>query len=218
MKGQESQNVSNHKSDEELPENVDFPFVKTYPVWKTREFVEVFKSMTQQPHFRALEQENEYLREGEAIGYMLSFLSIIAETRNIHLDEPKSFFEDRLSALIKLEGNGLNVESIRSRLHKSLQVSDTKAQLDGDLKQVEGKIIEDKHEEAILRFEVDKLDENIRDFEESISKMKQKRELIGKEYQEKYNHIAALQEKIHETEKNIRGANIQFTRVAADPW
>ncbi|KAL5712861.1 hypothetical protein ACHQM5_014985 [Ranunculus cassubicifolius] len=206
---------SDHNNDEE---NEDLPFVKTYPVWKTLECMEVFQSMTRYPHFRPLEQESECLREGKAVAYMLSFASIFAESQKIQLDKPKSFFEDRLNGLLELEANGFHVQSLRNKLYKLLQGRDRQAWLDGKLKQVEGKILEGKHEEELLKFEVDKVNENIRDLKASMKNMIQKQENITGIKQIKDFKVSALQGIIHETEEKILSTNIEFTAIAAAPW
>lgn len=106
--------------DEVILEECKLPFIKSYPVWETFETMEVFRSIPQSPHFRPLADLNELLREGEAVGYMLSFSSLVEQTCKAQLDEPICIIVQNLKALGEFEALGFDTQSIRARLERLL--------------------------------------------------------------------------------------------------
>ncbi|KAF9620465.1 hypothetical protein IFM89_012642 [Coptis chinensis] len=163
-------------SDEVMVENRTFPFTKSYSVWGNVESLEVFRLMPQHPHFRPLQKVNELLREGQALGYMVSFATLADKVSKAQLDEPNSTFEHILESLIELEANGFNVHRIRARIKKLLTIRDRVVQLDEELKQAEGKMIQKDHEEkeSITSLE-NEMDEKLRDLQEFLTEINKKR-------------------------------------------
>ncbi|KAL5697790.1 hypothetical protein ACHQM5_028906 [Ranunculus cassubicifolius] len=111
------------------PENICWPFTKKSLMWETIESMDAFKLFTQRPHFRPLENDIEGLREGNAMGHMLSFASLVESTCNARLDDPRSMLESNLKALNELEKFGFTVRPICSQLEEILEKKDAITQL-----------------------------------------------------------------------------------------
>lgn len=193
------------------------PFVKTYPIWKEVDIMEVFHSLPQHPHFQPLQEMNELLRQGEAVGYMISFANMANKTKRARFDEPKSYLVNRLNALPKLEAVGFNVQPIRTRLLELLQHKDSQEQLDEDLKQYNEKLIQEKDEGNLLKLELDSFYEELRDLEESLAEKKRERQQAEMEKQTKSSSIIALEERCHAIHTKIKSAHLEFSYIAAKP-
>ncbi|KAF9592810.1 hypothetical protein IFM89_017429 [Coptis chinensis] len=86
--------LNDHNSNLNVLENESLPFIKCSPGWKDVESNEIFRSMPQKPHFLPLQKKLELLREGKALGLMVSFGSLVEKISKTHYDEPKSILED----------------------------------------------------------------------------------------------------------------------------
>ncbi|KAF9620463.1 hypothetical protein IFM89_012640 [Coptis chinensis] len=166
-----------HRSDEVTFENGSLPFTKSYPLWGNVESMEVFRLMPQHPHFHPLQQVNELLREGQALGYMLTFANVIDKVNKAQLDEPYSTFENELETLIELEANGFNVHPVRARIKKLLRIKDTRARLHEEFEQVKGQIGKEEKEESIISV-VDEIDEKFRELQESIAEIMKQQQMV----------------------------------------
>ncbi|PIA41709.1 hypothetical protein AQUCO_02200259v1 [Aquilegia coerulea] len=136
--------------------DISLPFIKKSHMWRKFESMEVFQMMPQLPHFHALEKENEELREGLALGHMLSFANLKDKTCKAHIEDSRSMFENKLNALTDLEELGFTVHLIRSRLEELLRMRDRYDQLIDKSKAAEGEILNkkcqfDEIEESITR-------------------------------------------------------------------
>ncbi|PIA60951.1 hypothetical protein AQUCO_00300461v1 [Aquilegia coerulea] len=199
-------------------DNQNLPFIKRNPVWQDLEAMGIFRSIPQLPHFRPLEQLSEFLREGQAVGYMLSYAIIADKASKAQVDEPRISLESKLNALLDLELLGFYVQPIRARLEELLRVKDCRVQLAVELKQVEEKIMKGENEKESLESELEKFDKKINDFQEFIIQLNKQRQMIFMEKQNKGLSIDELQQKICETEEEIHGIKLQFAHAAAAPW
>ncbi|PIA45965.1 hypothetical protein AQUCO_01600310v1 [Aquilegia coerulea] len=112
-------------SSEPSPLENDLPFIKSSLMWPQVESMDVFRSMPQQPHFNPLKEQDENLREGDAIGLMLSFTKLVEVTRKAQLDDCRSMFYTKLKALQVLEEHGFFVQPIRTKLVKLLRTKES---------------------------------------------------------------------------------------------
>lgn len=193
------------------------PFVKTCSMWKEVESMEVFHSMPQCPHFQPLQERNEFLREGDALGYMINFANVAHRTNAARIDEPKSYLENKLNALPELEGIGLSVQPIRTRLLELLQFKDSQEQRDKDLQQYNEKLIKEKDEGNLLELELNAIDEKLRDLEESLAEKKRERQRAQIEKQIRNSNIVALLERRHAITEKSDGTRLEFSCIAANP-
>ncbi|KAL5709626.1 hypothetical protein ACHQM5_020291 [Ranunculus cassubicifolius] len=198
-------------------ENESSPFVKSSPIWKSVESMEVFRSRPQSPHFQPLGQENEMLREGLAAGYMLSYGIVAEKTKNAQIDEPNSFFDTKLESLISLEGMGIEVEPVRARLQTLLQVKEKKEELERNLKEFQTEIIKEKSGVECLKTEGDELDEDLRKLEEALSELKSKRQRLVMKKETTSASIGALQETRERLKREMETNYSEFCRVAQEP-
>ncbi|KAL5703170.1 hypothetical protein ACHQM5_028297 [Ranunculus cassubicifolius] len=205
------------EGEEEEPE-VKLPFRKSYPLWKTLETMQVFKSMPQQPHFRPLAQENEYIMEGEAIGYMLSFLAAVEKTRKFKFDEPECTIVDTLRAVTDLEALGFDVRLIRTRLEKLLSIKTELLQYDVEMKQVEEEFIKEKLENEVVELNFKEMTVKMRELQESSVVMMKKRDIILMKKQVNDSEIRELQRSVQEITEEMQDINQKFTYAAASPW
>ncbi|KAL5703171.1 hypothetical protein ACHQM5_028298 [Ranunculus cassubicifolius] len=180
--------------------------------------MEVFRSMPQRPHFCPLAEMNKYLREGYAVGYIVSFVSVVQKVRKLQFNDPNSDFVEILNALEKFEAVGFDVQSIRTRLDKLLSIKTATEELEAELEQAEARIIEEKLEEDLLESMVEDIGEKLRELEETGIAVKQKRaEILMKKMAEDSN-ITELEKSIKDCKAELQGINHHFTRLARSPW
>ncbi|KAL5731484.1 hypothetical protein ACHQM5_004207 [Ranunculus cassubicifolius] len=198
---------------------VSLPFKKSFTLWGDLEKTSVLRKMRQNPHFSLLSETNEFLREGEAIGYMLSFVSIAEKVSNLKHNEANiTTLEDYLEILKDFEAMGFDVESIRARLNKLRTVRIRLEELEDELTQVKEKMIKEKVEEESLKCKCEENNEKVRGIAEAIVELKEKREKLVMEKQGKYSGIIAMRKILQETEKEICEVEVKFCHAAARPW
>ncbi|XP_040257265.1 DUF724 domain-containing protein 7-like isoform X1 [Aegilops tauschii subsp. strangulata] len=90
------------------------PFVKTSPMWAHLEALEIFRKAPQRPHFRHFEQYCPELREGMALGMMLSFANLAESINMLDVQGDKELLEQKMKSLTLLEENGFDVTYLRS--------------------------------------------------------------------------------------------------------
>jgi hypothetical protein len=98
------------------------PFEKTSPVWARIEAMEIFSKMPQRPNLNQFLQHGPELREGMALGLMLSFVSLAEsiDRLDIRQDDIGGVFQEKKQGLSLLEENGFDVTALRSRLEALL--------------------------------------------------------------------------------------------------
>ncbi|KAL5716294.1 hypothetical protein ACHQM5_018009 [Ranunculus cassubicifolius] len=200
-------------------ENGNILFTKSYSVWDDMESMEEFRILPQNPHFRILENTNEYLREGEAVGYMVAFAGIVSWTRRAHLDEPDGVFEEKLVALDVLEDAGFDVRRVRTRIKDLLRIKESCIQTGGLLKQCDEKIVKERlDQEEGLEVEIGEVDGRISEIEEAVIRLKEKRESVEMEKKTKGLGLAGIERKIFEIKEMIQNTISEFRISAAANW
>ncbi|GJR44091.1 agenet domain-containing protein [Tanacetum coccineum] len=189
----------------------NLPFVKRTPLWHTIEAMEAFQKIPQNPHFRSLlEGVKESAREGLAIGTMVTFSTVVDWTSCLRFDDPRTAIEDSLETLVDLESNGFNVEVIRDRLTRLLLLKDKKEELEDRSKGVVEKLEEQKIQEKTINDEVDVIDTQIRQLEETRRKVLLKKE----EWNLEVDAMKATEEAM---EQKIMEVAAEFDGLAAAP-
>uniref|UniRef100_A0ACD6A335 Uncharacterized protein n=1 Tax=Avena sativa TaxID=4498 RepID=A0ACD6A335_AVESA len=99
------------------------PFVKTSPIWAELEALEIFSRVPhQRPNFSLVQQYFPELREGMALGLMVSFANFSASIDRLEVqDENNGPLEEKILGLSLLEANGFDVRDLRSRLETLLR-------------------------------------------------------------------------------------------------
>ncbi|PIA45964.1 hypothetical protein AQUCO_01600309v1 [Aquilegia coerulea] len=189
--------TSRQPSPEPSPLESGLPFIKSSFMWPQFESMEVFLSLPQQPHFNPLMVQDEYLREGAAIGLMLSFTQLVEATRMAQLDDSGNMFDTKLKALQFLEEHGFAIQPIRTQLVELLRIKESCGQLNCKLKTVTREVNEELESVALL--------------DKDIQMLKERRKM-------KAFKVAELQGTSEQIEESIRAARSNFDTLVAAPW
>lgn len=197
--------------DSALDENRSLPFVKSSPLWKTIESMEIFKALPQNPHFRPLVKCTEAYREGLAIGNMVTFSSLVEKISKLQFGDLRSIFDSYLEGLRDLEKQGFDVTLLRSRINEMISFKDREARILNESKDAEGKILHFDREKAEMA-------EEIANISKKIIELQEKRASIESEMENKIHEIAGLQMHADAIKEDIQSNRINFEKLAAAPW
>lgn len=187
------------------------PFVKNTPIWKAIESMEAFQKMPQNPHFRTLDSCKESSREGLAIGYMVTFASVVEKTSKLQFDDPRSIIEENLETLLELESHGFDVNKPRNRLTGLLLMKDKLEEFDDQKKKPKSLITEANHGNSKLRETIDKIDNQMR-------KLHEERALALSAKEKNDSLIASLESTVEGINGGIRSVQLEFEALVAAPW
>ncbi|PSS23982.1 DUF724 domain-containing protein, partial [Actinidia chinensis var. chinensis] len=190
--------------------NRNLPFVKHSPIWETLESMEIFQKMPQRPHFRPLEKYKEDSREGLAIGYMVTFTSVVERISQLQFSSPASAIISTLETLSDLKNNGFDVGSISGRLKELLSKKEMEGQLLEELKGVEMQIME-------RGLENNKIDEEIHEIHSKMEELEEKLALASSRAKLKHSEVDALKSKIDVIVHDIQNAKNDFERLLTAP-
>ncbi|RXH68381.1 hypothetical protein DVH24_030714 [Malus domestica] len=191
-------------------EEQGLPFVKSSPVWKTIETLEVFRLFPQNPHFRPLVECKEEYREGSAIGNMITFSSLADKISRLQFDDHQSVFDSILESLVDLENYGFNVTILRRRVNDLLSVKDKQGQFQVESTDAEQKIMEHSREKNKLVEEADYTAKKIIELQDKHASIKS--EVEAKEYV-----IARLRMSFDAMNEGIQSARSDFEKLALAP-
>ncbi|XVF30360.1 hypothetical protein REPUB_Repub16aG0050600 [Reevesia pubescens] len=197
--------------DNEPEEGQDLPFVKSLPIWKAIESMEIFQVMPQNPHFHPLIKLKEILREGLAIGHMLSFVSLVSRAWNLTVADPRSLFTSILGALLDLEILGFDVKAIRDRTSEFLFMKDRHGHLQDHSKEVELQVMEHSDELSKINEEIDANSKMLRELEE-------KQALLLSRKKSEISQISSLQVCADVNTQDIQSVEYDFKSLAGSPW
>ncbi|PON42055.1 Agenet domain containing protein [Trema orientale] len=201
-----------HAFNGSVPEdNQRLPFVKSSPLWKAVESMEVFGRMPQHPHFRPLYKCKEECREGLAIGNMVTFAGLVDKISKLQFDDRGSIFYSTLESLLDLEKHGFNVAVLRSRVDELLSIKDRQDRFRDESKDAEKKITAHAGEKSKLAEEID-------DISKKISELQEKHALIKSQMDIKDQEIAQLQQQVDTINQSINSARLDFEKLAAAPF
>uniref|UniRef100_A0ACD5TAY6 Uncharacterized protein n=1 Tax=Avena sativa TaxID=4498 RepID=A0ACD5TAY6_AVESA len=115
-------NTKGEDDDDRVSESLavqHLPFEKTSPVWARVDAMGIFSEMPQRPNMNQFLQHGPELREGMALGLMLSFANLaeIIDRLDVHDDGSGG---ELMQGLSVLEANGFDVRVLRSRLEALL--------------------------------------------------------------------------------------------------
>lgn len=187
------------------------PFVKSSPIWKNVESLEAFKRLPQKPHFSPLIDCKEAIREGSAIGHMLTFATLVDKTSKLKVDDPRELFTSYLETLADLEMLGFDVKAVAGRLNKLLWIKDRRDQLQDQSKNVHIQIAECNREKTKLEEDIHAIDKQMRELEEQKA-MRTAMKVM------KDSAIIALQVNSNAITEDIVHSSQDFHSLAAAPW
>ncbi|KAM2527944.1 hypothetical protein TB1_025140 [Malus domestica] len=191
-------------------EEQGLPFVKSSPVWKTIETLEVFRLFPQNPHFRPLVECKEEYREGSAIGNMITFSSLTDKISRLQFDDHQSVFDSILESLVDLENYGFNVTILRRRVNDLLSVKDKQGRFQVESRDAEQKIMEHSREKNKLVEEADYI-------AKKIIELQDKHASIKSEVEAKEHVIARLRMSFDAMNEGIQSARSDFEKLALAP-
>ncbi|GFS43096.1 hypothetical protein Acr_00g0083560 [Actinidia rufa] len=191
--------------------NRNLPFVKQSLIWETLESMEIFQKMPQRPHFRPLEEYKEDIREGLAIGYMVTFTNVVERISQLQFSSPTNTIISTLETISDLKNNGFDVDSISGRLKELLSKKEMEGQLLEELKGVEMQIME-------RSLENNKIDEEIHEIHSKMEELEEKLALASSRAKMKHCEVDALKSKIDIIVFDIQNAKHDFERLLTAPW
>ncbi|KAF5199660.1 Dof domain zinc finger protein [Thalictrum thalictroides] len=189
--------ISIQPNPEPLPLESSLPFIKSSYMWPQVESMEVYRFMPQQPHFDPLKEQNEYLREGAALGLMLSFPKLVDVTRKAQFEDSRSMFDTKLKAVQIFEEYGFTVEPIRTQLVKLLQFKENCEQHNCMLKTATRGVTE------VL---------------ESIALLEKDLQLLQEKKERQAFKVDVLQRTSDQFKESILAARLKFHALVAAPW
>lgn len=188
------------------PENL--PFVKNTILWKTIESMEVFQKMPQKPHFQPLENFKESSREGVAIGYMVTFSSLVERTSKLQINDPISTMFDIKESFAELEKHGFNVTAVEDCVNKLLAVKNVEEKLVHDVSTLDDQITEHNHEITRIESDIEEINEHIAVLQKKLSLAKSAKEKEDEE-------IAFLLVRRRETQDTIENVKNDFNGIVS---
>lgn len=150
----------------EREDTQDLPFVKSSPIWKVIESMDVFEKFPQKPHFHPLVKCKEIHRESSAINNMIKFAYWFERTSKLQEGDSRDGIDGIMEELAKLEELGFNVKVVQDHLNEWLQKKVRLEELQDELKEAEIQIMEHTNEKTELDGEVAVIDKEIKRLEE----------------------------------------------------
>ncbi|KAL0389742.1 UNVERIFIED_CONTAM: protein AGENET DOMAIN (AGD)-CONTAINING P1 [Sesamum calycinum] len=167
-----------------------------------------FPKNTTEATFKPLENFRESSREGLAIGYMVTFSSVVEKTSRLQVSDPKSITDDILETLADLERQGFDVRTVRERVAELLSVKDKQEKLVDEVDKLNNQILEHNREKS-------RIDEEIGEINEHIGKLQKKLSLAESAKEKEDDEIASLLARLKETEESINKVGRDFEGIAA---
>lgn len=187
------------------------PFVKNTLIWATIESMDVFQKIPQKPHFRPLEHSKDSSREGLAIGYMVTFSSIVDKACRLVFDDPRSTIDEMLDTLQDLESHGFDVEPVRRRLNEMLSFKDKHENLEGWLTKTQSEI-------GKQNMEKEKVEEEVDDLKKQIAKLEKKLSQAVSRKEAKEDGISSLRSRMDEISEEIRNLRCDYEALTCKPF
>ncbi|XP_074356899.1 DUF724 domain-containing protein 6-like isoform X2 [Apium graveolens] len=180
------------------------PFVKSSPLWKSIESMQVFHLFPQNPHFRTLFSKKEGSREGLAIALMVDFVNVVEKICTLQPDGPKSIIEDTVETLHDLEDNGFDVNIVRDRVVQLLLIKNKREVLEAKAKEGSDQIEEEE--------------ENVKDLNNRILLLQEELALVLSTKGQKDSTVTHLKSTVDDANNNIRKLDLEFKALEAAPW
>ncbi|XP_048136481.1 DUF724 domain-containing protein 3-like isoform X2 [Rhodamnia argentea] len=187
-------------------------FVKTSPVWKMIESMEIFQTTPQNPHFSPLWACKEGYREGAAIGITATFASLTDKISNLLFDDPRCRFDSCLETLCDMEKHGFEVTAMRRRVNELLAIKEKLEQFQDGLKDAELEIADMERKEREISEEMEEIDKKMTELREKYAALKSEKERKDVE-------IAQLRMSLQGNNEQILSVRLEFEKLAALlPW
>ncbi|KAK3164526.1 hypothetical protein QOZ80_1AG0020490 [Eleusine coracana subsp. coracana] len=178
--------------------------------------MEVFKLLPQKNlHFH--EVWNNYpreLREGQALGLMLSFANMAESIKNIRVEDDPQLYQEKMRSLLDLEDNGFEVGALKDRLdnllclrYHQIDLKKMKAHLNNEVLKLEISNTEVEQRLKFIRMYMMGLGEEPPQFRE-----------LTMQKSVNSSNILKLQDELHQVEDSLMSVEADFNNAAAAPW
>lgn len=169
------------------------PFAKNSPLWPLIEAWDVFKEVAQQPHFLPLREFLPMLREGMALGMMVSYATIVKSVTEANIEQTVEWFEDHMDALRHLEENGFNVQPLQRTLTKLSQIKSDDAHCIKKIGKLDAEIAGRTSSLSRIDEQLDEMDAAVAELEQKLGHLRQESQKIAREKEEEETQISGLQ-------------------------
>ncbi|KAG6507032.1 hypothetical protein ZIOFF_032372 [Zingiber officinale] len=201
-----------------LLKDIALPFSKTSCLWKQIESMEIFQVMPQQPHFCILEQYTMELREGMAIGLMVSFANLATDIQKLHIDRDEASLDAKMKALYHFESNGFSVDFLRARLEKLRELQIYHKGCLTRKAEVEGKIIAKMDDKSMIDSQFMDLDRSIKNLREYLACFQERKDSAMNQINRYEFEIAKLKIVLNEVEEAKVAGELKFSNISSAPW
>ncbi|OIT06704.1 PREDICTED: DUF724 domain-containing protein 10-like [Nicotiana attenuata] len=191
-------------------ETQSLPFVKTSLLWGKIESMDIFQRILQKPHFSPLKKERESSRERLAIGCMVTFSRLAEKTSGLHIDDPRSTFDEILETLNDLEKHGFDVQPVRDRLTELLLMKDKKEKLEAQVADISNRIMMHNTDTENIDGKIEEINKQIAEIQDKISLAISRKEVKDCE-------IEGLRSQLEEPQADMLNAHNAFFSIASKP-
>ncbi|XP_078180087.1 uncharacterized protein LOC144574089 isoform X2 [Carex rostrata] len=196
---------------------------KTSPFWQPVESLELFTHTPQQPHFKKLDGYCDVIRDGMALGLMIAYANLVDSLKNLSFDDDVAVIEEKFTCLETLEENGFNVDLIRTRLNRILQIKNNHAasllkhaKLEKELAKKESKSMSMLSVIEKIRLDLVKLDEQIKALTEQSRTLVAEKDRLLEQTVGNGQEISRLKNELSSVSSVEGSAREEFARVLAE--
>ncbi|RLM69185.1 uncharacterized protein C2845_PM17G14570 [Panicum miliaceum] len=182
-------------------------FVKDSDTWHFVEEMDVFKEAPQRPHFLPL---RELLP-----GPMVAFDGLVKDIKKASIDHGIEWFEDKISALHHLEGNGFDVRLLQKTLSELLHIKCYRTSCLGEIHNLKAQIVGITASTAQIDALLDEKDRAIAELEQKLGRLRQERQEIEKNKYHAKVELFRLKEKCDRFVEAYSEAEQQFRNTLA---
>ncbi|OEL27018.1 hypothetical protein BAE44_0011963 [Dichanthelium oligosanthes] len=191
-------------------------FVKKSDMWPKIEASSAFKELPQQPHFLPLREFSPALREGMALGLMVTFVELVNSTSEASIDQSTEWFEDKITTLCHLEGNGFNVHFLQSTLTKLLDIKSNCTSYLGEVHKLDAQIVGETASSSQIEALLSEKDRVIAELEKELGRLRQESQKVAKDREHREAELFRLQAARSTYAEAYGDAKRQFHNVLAE--
>ncbi|CAN6196725.1 unnamed protein product [Urochloa humidicola] len=196
----------------------NLPFMKTSPMWEHLEEMEVFRNVPQHLNVHKFQQRIPELKEGMALGLMVSFASLAQSIRSLSIDDEVVLFEEKMEGLSLLEADGFDVGHLRLRLETLLHIRNSRAELQGAIEDVKEKISQKETDCRHLDPQISVLNMTVRELELQAYLFRCIMQSAISQKMNDASEILRLKTEAGTLERSYLSAEQSFSSAAAAPW
>jgi chromosome segregation ATPase len=175
--------------------------------------MDAFKKVPQQPHFGPLRQFMHGLREGMALGLMVSFVDSVEAISKSSIADSIASFEEKTTTLRLLEENGFNVEFLRCSLTRLLKIKHDHISYLTEKDQLKAQLLEKTTSLSQIDEQLDKREQTIAKLEEELGRARCEAQKIAKEKERGGEELSRLNAADSSVDEACAGAELQFQSI-----